>query len=333
LAFIPHTVVRKEQFDRKTTLWDPATGVTEEKVIDKSQFLKSLSQLSQKPPRYDISRTFAGPEACLKAGIDKLGISGPTTVYSNLNYEDILKHEIKNRDGNLVSCKYGDTYAVDTGRFTGRSPKDKWFVKNQGTESESHIDWGNVNKPTTPEVYHELYEKAVKYFNSLDQCYVFDGFVGANPRSQKKVRFITELAWQHHFVTNMFIRPISREEIEHFEPDFTIINACGAVNEDWERHGLNSEVAAAFNIEEKSAVILGTYYGGEMKKGIFSLMNYWLPMEGSLSMHCSSNVGKDGNAAIFFGLSGTGTYSFRAKNVYYILYARGQITVFRMVTS
>lgn len=165
------------------------------------------------------------------------------------------------------------------------------------------------------------YEKAINYMNGVDKLYVFDGFCGANPSSQRKVRFVHEMAWQQHFVTNMFIRPDNSKQIEKFEPDFTVINACSEVNEDWERHGLNSEVAVAFNIEKKVAVIFGTWYGGENKKGIFSLMNYWLPMAtpAQLPMHCSANVGKRGDSALFFGLSGTGKTTLSADPHRYLI--------------
>jgi len=208
---------------------------------------------------------------------------------------------------------------VDTGRFTGRSPKDKWVVKNPGSESDKNLDWGKVNQPTTPEVYKELYEKAVKYFNTKESAYVFDGFCGANPKSQKKIRFVHEMSWQQHFVTNMFIRPTDEKQLENFEPDFTIINCCSQVDEDWKRHGLHSEVAVVFNVEQKTAVIFGTWYGGENKKGIFSLMNYWLPLSDYLSMHCSANVGKDGDSALFFGLSGTGKTTLSADPLRYLI--------------
>ena len=140
--------------------------------------------------------------------------------------------------------------------------------------------------------------------------YVFDGFTGASPTSTRQVRFITELAWQSHFVTNMFIRPVKLPAA--FAPDFTIINACKVVNSNWKRHGLNSEVFVAFNIERKVAIIGGTWYGGEMKKGIFSMMNYWLPLNNIMTMHCSANIGKNGDTALFFGLSGTGKTTLSA---------------------
>jgi len=263
---------------------------------------------------YDVSETISGLDACKIVGIDKLGIHKPTTLYHNLTFQELFNHEVANEEGKVASAEYGDTFTVDTGKFTGRSPKDKWIVLNKDSESEENIDWGTVNQPTSPEVFDELYEKAIKHFNAKEKAYIFDCFCGANPKSQKKVRFIHEMAWQQHFVTNMFIRPETKEDIENFTPDFTVINACSQVDEEWKRHGLNSEVAVVFNIEKKIAVIFGTWYGGENKKGIFSLMNYWLPMADppQLPMHCSANVGKDGNVALFFGLSGTGKTTLSA---------------------
>lgn len=245
-------------------------------------------------------------------GITSLGITNPSTIHHNLNYDTLFEHEVKNQEGSVMKAEYGDTFAVDTGKFTGRSPGDKWIVKNIGSESDKNLWWGKVNQPTTPEVFEELLDKSVNHFNTLDEAYVFDGYCGANPNSQKKVRFVHQLAWQQHFVSNMFIRPESRDEIKDFEPDFTVINACPIVNTEWKKHNLNSEVAVAFNIEKKLAVILGTWYGGENKKGIFSLMNYWLPLQGIMPMHCSANVGKDGDSALFFGLSGTGKTTLSA---------------------
>jgi phosphoenolpyruvate carboxykinase (ATP) len=259
-----------------------------------------------------VSQTVEGTDACLKTGISTLGITGPSTIYRNLTFQELFEHEQANNEGLVASAEYGDTFTVDTGKFTGRSPKDKWFVKNIGSESDINIDWNNINQPTSPEVFEELYEKAVKHFNTRDTAYVFDGYCGASPKSQKKVRFVHEMAWQQHFVTNMFIRPETEAELEDFDPDFTIINCCSQVAEDWERMGLHSDTAVVFNIEKKTAVIFGTWYGGENKKGVFSLMNYWLPMIGEFSMHCSANVGKDGDSALFFGLSGTGKTTLSA---------------------
>mmetsp|Transcript_32473 Transcript_32473/g.37816 ORF Transcript_32473/g.37816 Transcript_32473/m.37816 type:complete len:633 (-) Transcript_32473:231-2129(-) len=263
---------------------------------------------------YNVSSTITGKDSCQNVGIDTLGITGPSTIYHNLTFQELFDHEVKNGEGKVASAEYGDTFTVDTGKFTGRSPNDKWLVLNKGSETEENIDWGSINQPTSPEVFDELYEKAIKHFNSKEKAYVFDCFCGASKKTHKKIRFVHEMAWQQHFVTNMFIRPETKEEIENFDPDFTVINACSQVDEDWERHGLNSEVAVVFNIEKKVAVIFGTWYGGENKKGIFSLMNYWLPMSDppQLPMHCSSNVGKDGDTALFFGLSGTGKTTLSA---------------------
>ena len=249
---------------------------------------------------------------CEQFGLHKLGIHKPEIIHHNLSYPELLRHAKKNKEGTLMKCIYGDTFSIDTGKFTGRSPKDKWIVKQVDSETDSNIWWGNVNKPISPEIFDDLYTKAVSHFNSLDECYLFDGYCGASLKSQKRVRFVHELAWQQHFVSNMFIRPTNKSELYNFQPDFTIINACSVVNQDWKEQGLNSEVSIAFNLERKVAVILGTWYGGENKKGIFSLMNYWLPLEGVMSMHCSANIGQDGDTALFFGLSGTGKTTLSA---------------------
>eukprot|EP00574_Skeletonema_japonicum_P003364 CAMPEP_0201726166 /NCGR_PEP_ID=MMETSP0593-20130828/9301_1 /ASSEMBLY_ACC=CAM_ASM_000672 /TAXON_ID=267983 /ORGANISM="Skeletonema japonicum, Strain CCMP2506" /LENGTH=619 /DNA_ID=CAMNT_0048217635 /DNA_START=114 /DNA_END=1973 /DNA_ORIENTATION=- len=297
------------------------TKSTETKIFPTSHFHKS-HQAAHKSAvpiidneirgDYNSSSIIQGADACAKAGISNLGINGPSTIYKNQTFEELFQHEVANNEGKVAHAEYGDTFTVDTGKFTGRSPKDKWIVKNVGSESDANIDWGSVNQPTSPEVFDELYEKAVNHFNTLDKAYVFDGFCGANPKSQRKIRFVHEMAWQQHFVTNMFIRANTEADLDGFEPDFTVINACSHVDEDWERHGLNSEVAVVFNVEKKCAVIFGTWYGGENKKGIFSLMNYWLPMQGQFPMHCSANVGKAGDSALFFGLSGTGKTTLSA---------------------
>lgn len=241
-----------------------------------------------------------------------MGLKGDPTIYRNLSYEDLASHEETNGEGRFVEAEYGNTFAVDTGKFTGRSPKDKWIVRQ--APSEENFWWGDVNQPLDAEVFDELYDKCVAHYNDLDAFYLFDGFCGANPKSRKRVRFLTELAWQQHFVTNMFIRPDAEELNEAFRegPEYTIINACKIVDEDWKRHGLNSEVFVAFNTEKRVAIIGGTWYGGEMKKGIFSMMNYWLPLEGVMPMHCSANVGESGDTALFFGLSGTGKTTLSA---------------------
>jgi ATP-dependent phosphoenolpyruvate carboxykinase len=240
-------------------------------------------------------------------GLDRLGIKNECPVYHNLTYKLLKEHEAKNGEGIFTA---NGTFAVDTGKFTGRSPKDKYIVKQQ--PSEDNIWWGEINQPTTPQVFDELYDKAVRHFCDVDKIYVFDGYCGVNEKSHLKVRIITELAWQHHFVTNMFVRPQLEEVEKYFHADFTIINACKIVDEDWQRHGLHSEVFVIFNIEKRIAIIGGTFYGGEMKKGIFSMMNYIQPLNGVMSMHASANAGKNGDTAIFFGLSGTGKTTLSA---------------------
>lgn len=243
-----------------------------------------------------------------------LGINNSNIKY-NLSYEQLFDDEVKNKEGRVFKTEYGDTFGVDTGKFTGRSPNDKWIVRNVGSESNEHLWWGNVNKPIEPHVFDDLLDKAVGHFDNLDSFYLYDGLCGANKKTQKRVRFVHEQAWQQHFVKNMFIdidtdRHSNSPEV--IDPDFTIINACSVVNDKWKEHNLNSEVAVAFNVEKRLGVILGTWYGGENKKGIFSLMNYWLPMNDIMAMHCSANVGKEGDTALFFGLSGTGKTTLSA---------------------
>ena len=233
------------------------------------------------------------------AEIEKLGIQNTGKIFYNLGYDELIKHELDN--GECTMTSNGAT-TVDTGIFTGRSPKDKFFVDQE--PSNKYIAWGSVNQKISKENYEELYKIGTAQLSNKD-LYVMDLFTGSSPASKRNVRFISEIAWQAHFVKNMFIRP-TEAELEGFEPNFTVINACKATNERYEEMGLNSDVFVVFNVEENVAVIGGTWYGGEMKKGIFSMMNYWLPLEGKMSMHCSANVGKDGDTALFFGLSGTG---------------------------
>jgi phosphoenolpyruvate carboxykinase (ATP) len=231
--------------------------------------------------------------------IDKLGLSNIGKIFHNLSYEELYEHEVKNNEG--VTTANG-TFAVDTGIFTGRSPKDKYFVKQD--PSQKYIAWGNINQPISKEIFDDLFTQARTQLSNKD-LYIQDAYCGGSLTSRKKVRFVTEVAWQAHFVKNMFIRP-DEKDLESFEPDFTVFNACKTTNKNYEAQGLHSDVFVVFNIEENMAIIGGSWYGGEMKKGIFSMMNYWLPLEGKLSMHCSANVGKDGDTALFFGLSGTG---------------------------
>lgn len=145
---------------------------------------------------YKVATTSQGTDACLKAGIDTLGITGPSTVHKNLTFQELFDHEAKNKEGVVAKAEYGDTFTVDTGKYTGRSPKDRFIVVNPGSETEANIDWNSINQPTNPEVYEELYNKAVAHFNTCETAYVFDGYAGANPETRKKIRFVHETAWQ-----------------------------------------------------------------------------------------------------------------------------------------
>ena len=229
-------------------------------------------------------------------------------IHHNLSYSDIRKMYPASGEGTKVQTPYGQVQTIDTGKYTGRSPKDKWLVANP--ETSSNIWWGEVNQQMQEPVFQELYDKCTSHFNSLQSYYVFDGHCGANPDTQRNVRFVTEYLWQHHFVKNMFIESNLTEE--EFTPDFTIINACNVTNPKWQEHKLNSDIFIAFNMDANLGIIGGTHYGGCMKKGIFSLMNYHLPLEGIMTMHCSANVGQDGDTALFFGLSGTGKTTLSA---------------------
>jgi phosphoenolpyruvate carboxykinase (ATP) len=242
--------------------------------------------------------------------LSKYGINDVQEIIYNPSYEQLFEEEMKPtlegfEKGQLTEL---DTVNVMTGIFTGRSPKDKFIVEDDVTRDT--IWWNtpgspNDNKPTTPEVWADLKKTVAKQLSGK-KLFVVDTFAGANEDSRLKVRFIMEVAWQAHFVKNMFIRP-TKEELENYgEPDFVSMNGSKTVNSDWEKHGLNSENFTVFNLTEKMQVIGGTWYGGEMKKGIFAMMNYYLPLNGMAAMHCSANVGADGKTAIFFGLSGTG---------------------------
>lgn len=238
------------------------------------------------------------------------GIESVGQVYYNLSYDELFEHE--NREGlqGFERCFTTDMGAmsVDTGIFTGRSPKDKYIVRNPG--SESHIWWakpgrkGSDNHEISPELWKKLYDNSTSQLSGKD-LYVVDAYVGANPASRLCIRMVTEVAWQAHFAKNMFIRP-TEDELRNFKPDFLMLNACKTSYADYQSEGMNSDVYVAFNLDERRAVIGGTWYGGEMKKGFFSVMNYFLPLQGMAAMHCSANQGKDGDTAIFFGLSGTG---------------------------
>ncbi|MCK4501842.1 MAG: phosphoenolpyruvate carboxykinase (ATP), partial [Desulfuromonadales bacterium] len=188
-----------------------------------------------------------------------LGLKSVGKVHHNLSYDELFEHETRNKEGQLSA---NGTMMVDTGKFTGRSPKDKYFV--QQDPSQGNIAWGNINKPVSEAIFDELHAEVIDYLSGKD-VYVADGYSGANPQTTRKVRFITEIAWQSHFIKNMFIRPTA-EQLESFAPDFTVYNAAGTTNINWEKHGLNSEVFVIFNIEKNIAIIGGSWYGGEMKK-------------------------------------------------------------------
>ncbi|MGM0619939.1 MAG: phosphoenolpyruvate carboxykinase (ATP) [Bacteroidota bacterium] len=239
----------------------------------------------------------------------KYGINNVQKIVYNPSYEQLFEEETRPDLEGFEKGQVTELGAVNvmTGEFTGRSPKDKYIVKDNTTKDT--IWWTspespNDNKPVSPEVWNELKANTVKQLSGK-RLFVVDCFVGANEDSRMKIRFIMEVAWQAHFVKNMFIRP-TEEELENFEPDFVSLNGAKTVNEKWKEHGLNSEVYTVFNLTEKMHVLGGSWYGGEMKKGMFAMMNYYLPLNGMASMHCSANKGKEGDVAIFFGLSGTG---------------------------
>ena len=232
--------------------------------------------------------------------IEELGLENIGEIFHNPSYDKLIEDTLKK--GEVEQTSLAGATTVDTGIFTGRSPKDKYFVDQ--APSNKHIGWGKINQPMKKETFDKLLKLARTQLSNTN-LYVMDFFVGSSKESKRAIRFVTEIAWQAHFIKNMFIEP-TQEELENFKPDFTFYIASKASNKDFKEDGLNSEVFVAFNIEENIAVMGGTYYGGEIKKGIFTMMNYWLPLEGKLPMHCSANVGKDGDVALFFGLSGTG---------------------------
>ena len=240
--------------------------------------------------------------------LSKYGIKDVPEIIYNPSYEKLYEEEIVEDLQGYEKCQVTSSgaVAVDTGIFTGRSPKDKYIVKDDTTRDTMWwSDQGkNDNKAIEKETWDHL-KKIVSSDLSNRRLFVVDAFCGANENSRLKVRFIMEVAWQAHFVTNMFIRPTA-DELLDFEPDFVVMNGSKTTNPEWESQGLNSENFVAFNLTERVQLIGGTWYGGEMKKGLFSVMNYLLPLNGMASMHCSANVGEDGDTAIFFGLSGTG---------------------------
>jgi phosphoenolpyruvate carboxykinase (ATP) len=249
-----------------------------------------------------------------------LGITGYHEVAYNPSYEELYEAEVshKRKGYEKGAVTVTGAVAVKTGVFTGRSPKDRYIVKDD--VSKDTIYWDDkVNFPTTIEIWNDLKGLVLNQLSTSPKLYVVDAFCGTNADTRLKVRFVMEVAWQAHFVTNMFIRP-SIYELENFgEPDFIVMNGSKVTNPNWAAQGLNSENFVLFNLTEKVQIIGGTWYGGEMKKGIFSMMNYYLPLKGIASMHCSANVGEKGDVAIFFGLSGTGKTTLSADPKRYLI--------------
>ena len=242
--------------------------------------------------------------------LEKYGIKNTQEIVYNPSFEFLYEEELSSKLEGYEKGQLSELGAVNvmTGEFTGRSPKDKYIVEDDVTRDT--IWWNspkapNDNKPISKVTWDALKETTVNQLSGK-RLFVVDAFCGANENTRLKVRFIMEVAWQAHFVKNMFIRP-TEQELENFgEPDFIVMNGSKTSFKNYEEHGLNSEVYVAFNLTEKVQIIGGTWYGGEMKKGLFSMMNYYLPLQGIASMHCSANKGKDGDVAVFFGLSGTG---------------------------
>ncbi|CAH0524364.1 phosphoenolpyruvate carboxykinase (ATP) [Vibrio hippocampi] len=241
--------------------------------------------------------------------LTQYGITGITEIVRNPSYETLFAEEtcpdLEGYEKGIVT-ELG-AVAVDTGIFTGRSPKDKFIVLDDTTRE--HMWWTsdqvkNDNKPISNDVWNDL-KVLVTDELSNKRLFVIDGYCGANPETRLCIRVITEVAWQAHFVKNMFIRP-TEAELAIFEPDFVVMNGAKCTNDKWQEHKLNSENFTVFNLTEKMQLIGGTWYGGEMKKGMFAMMNYFLPLKEIASMHCSANMGEQGDVAIFFGLSGTG---------------------------
>jgi phosphoenolpyruvate carboxykinase (ATP) len=252
--------------------------------------------------------------------LSKYGISAHAEIIHNPGYQELYMAETHPENEGFEQGYKTNTgaVAVKTGVFTGRSPKDKYIVKDSVTENTIWWD-GVINKPMSPEVWTYLKRLVTNKLSEEKKLYVVDTFCGTNVNSRLKVRFIVEVAWQAHFVTNMFIRP-SKYELENYgEPDFVVLNGSNVTNPKWKEQGLNSEIFVSFNLSEKMQIIGGTWYGGEMKKGMFGMMNYFLPLRGIASMHCSANVGEKGDVALFFGLSGTGKTTLSADPKRYLI--------------
>ncbi len=245
-----------------------------------------------------------------KIDLSKYGITGTTEIVHNPSYDELFKEETKSDLEGYEKGQVSELGAVNvmTGIYTGRSPKDKFIVMDENSKDTvwwTSDEYKNDNHPASEETWDAVKKIAQKELSDK-RLFVVDAFCGANKDTRMAIRFIMEVAWQAHFVENMFIMP-SAEELESFEPDFVVFNASKAKVENYKELGLNSETAVVFNITSREQVIINTWYGGEMKKGMFSMMNYYLPLKGIAAMHCSANTDMNGeNTAIFFGLSGTG---------------------------
>jgi len=245
-----------------------------------------------------------------KIDLSKYGINGVTEIEHNTSYEELYKEETKPELEGYEKGQVTELGAVNvmTGIYTGRSPKDKFIVMDENSKDTvwwTSAEYKNDNHPASEDAWKAVKEIALKELSNK-RLFVVDAFCGANKDTRMAVRFIVEVAWQAHFIENMFIKP-TEEELENFEPDFVVYNASKAKVENYKELGLNSETAVVFNITSREQVIINTWYGGEMKKGMFSMMNYYLPLKGIASMHCSANTDMENkNTAIFFGLSGTG---------------------------
>ena len=246
----------------------------------------------------------------MKIDLTKYRIVGTTEIVHNPSYEELYKEELKPELQGFEKAQESELGALNvmTGIYTGRSPQDKYIVmdeKSKDTVWWTSDEYKNDNHPASEKAWEVVKDLAKKELSNK-RLFVVDAFCGADESSRMAVRFIMEVAWQAHFVTNMFINP-TKEELENFEPDFVVYNASKAKIDNYKELGLNSETAIMFNITSREQVIVNTWYGGEMKKGMFSMMNYYLPLKGIASMHCSANTDVNGeNTAIFFGLSGTG---------------------------
>jgi phosphoenolpyruvate carboxykinase (ATP) len=247
----------------------------------------------------------------IKEALISYGITDVQEIIYNPSYEELYEDEMNPELTGFDKGVMTELGAVNvmTGIYTGRSPKDKYFVMDEVSRDTvwwTSEQYKNDNKPITPEVWDELKEIALKELKGRKKLYVMDGYSGANESTRLKIRFIMEVAWQAHFVKNMFIRPTEEELANFGEPDFVVYTASKGKVANYKELGLNSETAVAFNLKERAQIILNTWYGGEMKKGMFSIMNYLLPLKGIAAMHCSANTNEKGETAIFFGLSGTG---------------------------